>query len=105
MQFGSSLLLDNNIYRNYAQKGDMVAIPYANLGYGWTKSELDKLFLGYQTDFYLFRNYSHRNFYVHQLGLDYNHLWEVKFFITIKISGIIQEWILHKKSGTFLLRS
>ena len=35
---------------------------------------------------------------------DYSHLWEVKYFMVVKISGDIQEWILPKKSDIFPLK-
>jgi len=73
--FGTNLLVDNNIFRNYAQQGDVVFMPYADLGYQLTLNDMDNLFFGYGGNFYLFNQLSYRDFSVHRFGVDYNHLW------------------------------
>jgi len=75
---GTNLLADNNILRNYKSQGDVVTIPYADLGYQFNSDPasetVDALFLGYSGQFYLFRKLSYRDFSVHRFGADYNHL-------------------------------
>ena len=76
---GTNLLVDNNIFRNHTGQGDMVTIPYADLGYQFNSDKdseaIDALFLGYSGQFFLFREMSRRDFSVHRFGTDYNHLW------------------------------
>ncbi|HUU26315.1 MAG TPA: hypothetical protein VM123_00755 [archaeon] len=75
LRFGTNMLADDNIYRNYARKGDLIFMPYASLGYGLSSGDFNNFSFGYEGDFFLFRKLSHRDFSVHQLGADYNHLW------------------------------
>ncbi len=75
IRVGTNMLVDNNIFRNYAGQSDVIFIPYANLGYGVQASELGNLYFGYNGEFFLFNELSHRDFSVHQIGADYNHMW------------------------------
>ena len=79
IEVGTNLLVDNNIFRNHTGQGDMVTIPYADLGYQFNSDKdseaIDALFLGYSGQFFLFREMSRRDFSVHRFGTDYNHLW------------------------------
>ncbi len=76
---GTNLLVDNNIFRNHTGQGDLVTIPYADLGYQFNSDQdsesIDAVFLGYSGQFFLFRQMSRRDFSVHRFGTDYNHLW------------------------------
>ena len=76
---GSNLLVDNNIFRNHTGQGDLVTIPFADLGYqfnpGQADEALDLFFLGYSGQFFLFRELSRRDFSVHSFNAHYNHLW------------------------------
>jgi len=75
LQVGTNMLVDDNIFRNYAGQSDIVFMPYASLGYGVEASELGNLYFGYNGEFFLFNELSHRDFSVHQIGADYNHMW------------------------------
>lgn len=75
LRVGTNMLVDDNIFRNYAGQRDVIFIPYANIGYGAQASDLDNLYFGYNGEFFLFNKLSHRDFSVHQLGADYNHMW------------------------------
>jgi hypothetical protein len=75
LRVGTNMLADDNIFRNYAGQSDVVFIPYASLGYGVQAWDFDNLYFGYNGEFYLFNQLSHRDFSVHQLGADYNHTW------------------------------
>lgn len=75
IRVGTNMLVDNNIFRNYAGQSDVIFIPYASLGYGVQASELGNLYFGYNGEFFLFNELSHRDFSVHQIGADYNHMW------------------------------
>jgi hypothetical protein len=75
LQVGTNMLVDDNIFRNYAGQSDIVFMPYASLGYGVEASELGHLYFGYNGEFFLFNELSHRDFSVHQIGADYNHMW------------------------------
>ncbi len=75
IRVGTNMLVDDNIFRNYAGQSDVIFIPYASLGYGVEASELGNLYFGYNGEFFLFNELSHRDFSVHQIGADYNHMW------------------------------
>ena len=75
LNVGTNMLVDDNIFRNYASQSDVVFMPYASLGYGVQDWELDNLYFGYNGEFFLFNQLSHRDFSVHQFGADYNHMW------------------------------
>ncbi len=75
LRVGTNLLVDDNIFRNYSGQGDVVFIPYADLGYGFLDGQEQRLLLNYQGDFYLFNELSRRDFSVHSLGGDYTRLW------------------------------
>jgi len=75
IRVGTNMLVDDNIFRNYAGQSDVIFIPYASLGYGVEASELGNLYFGYNGEFFLFNRLSHRDFSVHQIGADYNHMW------------------------------
>ena len=75
LQLGTNMLVDDNIFRNYANQSDVVFMPYARLGYGVQAWEFDNLYFGYNGEFFLFNELSHRDFSVHQIGADYNHMW------------------------------
>jgi hypothetical protein len=76
---GTNLLVDDNIFRTSSNKGDVVTIPYADLGYqlnpGITDESLDMLYFGYSGQFYLFNKMSQRDFSVHSFNTHYNYLW------------------------------
>ena len=72
---GTGMLADNNIFRNYASQGDVIYMPYAMLGYNAQLTSSDNLYLAYDGDFYLFSELSHRDFSIHGVGVDFNHLW------------------------------
>jgi len=75
LNVGTNMLVDDNIFRNYAGQSDVVFMPYASLGYGVQAWESDNLYFGYNGEFFLFNQLSHRDFSVHQFGADYNHMW------------------------------
>lgn len=75
VKVGSGMLVDDNIFRNYAGQGDVVFMPYAALGYNARLGGNDNLYFAYDGDFYMFNELSHRDFSVHGIGADYNHLW------------------------------
>lgn len=75
IRVGTNVYLDDNIFRNYSERGDAVYVPYLNLGYGWKASDMDNLYLGYSGELFLFNEMSYRNFSIHGMSFDYNHLW------------------------------
>ncbi len=73
---GTNFLVDDNIFRNYYGQSDMVSIPYASLGWQIAPEESsNQVYLGYSGQFFLFNELSHRDFSVHEFGLDYNYLF------------------------------
>lgn len=72
---GGSLLIDNNIFRNYYGVSDVVSVPWAGLGYQGALNDDNLVYVGYNGQFYLFNELSERDFSVHGLSLDYNHLF------------------------------
>ncbi len=72
---GNWMLADDNIFRNYSGQGDMVFMPYAQLGYGSAISDFSSLRFGYSGDFYFFNEMSHRDFSVHAGDFSYSRLW------------------------------
>jgi hypothetical protein len=72
---GNWMLADDNIFRNYSGQGDMVFMPYAQLGYVASVSDYSSLRFGYDGDFYLFNEMSHRDFSVHSGNFSYSRLW------------------------------
>ncbi len=79
INLGTNLLVDNNIFRNHTAQGDLVTIPFADLGYqfnpGQNNETMDLFYLGYSGQFFLFRELSRRDFSVHSLNAHYNRLW------------------------------
>ena len=75
IRVGTNVYVDNNIFRNYSDRGDAVYVPYLNLGYGWKTSDMDNIYLGYSGEFFLFDEMSYRDFSIHGMSIDYNHLW------------------------------
>ncbi len=72
---GNWTLADNNVFRNFSGEGDVVFMPYAQLGYATGITEASSLRFGYSGDFYLFNEMSRRDFSVHSGDFSYNHLW------------------------------
>ncbi|MBW7997753.1 MAG: hypothetical protein FVQ81_14505 [Candidatus Glassbacteria bacterium] len=75
VKVGSGMLIDDNIFRNYSGQGDVIFMPYVALGYSATLTDNDNLYFAYDGDFYLFNELGHRDFSVHAIGADYNHIW------------------------------
>ncbi len=72
---GNWMLADDNIFRNYSGAGDVVFMPYAQLGYVGSVSDFSSLRFGYSGDFYLFNEMSHRDFSVHAGDFGFSRLW------------------------------
>ncbi|HLA39423.1 MAG TPA: hypothetical protein VJ417_05460 [Candidatus Glassbacteria bacterium] len=75
LRVGTWMLADNNIFRNYSGEGDVVFMPYADLGYTVSLKEDHQLTFGYTGDFYFFNQLSRRDFSVHGGHFDYSRTW------------------------------
>jgi len=75
LRVGTWMLADDNIFRNYSGEGDMVFMPYADLGYTAKLGEDQQIYFSYNGDFYFFNQLSQRDFSVHGGHFDYSRLW------------------------------